>query len=119
MSSTAASPRTRAIRTLHLVLHELKSLWLPVAKDWRLNKALWRLTGLNKQEMIDKVGAKQVEIWRRSFDIHRRHSTPTAAAGRSPLPGIAVPEPSLKDRSAGVLPYYDAEIAPAHGAASR
>ena len=27
------SLQTRAIRTLHLVLHELQSLWLPVAKD--------------------------------------------------------------------------------------
>lgn len=27
---------TRAIRTLHLVLHEMDRLWLPVAKDWRL-----------------------------------------------------------------------------------
>ena len=31
------SLQTRAIRTLHLALHELGSLWLPVAKDWRLN----------------------------------------------------------------------------------
>ena len=27
------------------------------------------LTGLNKQEMIDKVGEEQVKIWRRSYDI--------------------------------------------------
>jgi len=54
---------TRAIRTLHLVLHELGSLWLPVAKDWRLNERHYGgLTGLNKQEMIDKVGAEQVKI---------------------------------------------------------
>ena len=45
-------------------------LWLPVAKDWRLNERHYGgLTGLNKQEMIDKVGAEQVKIWRRSFDI--------------------------------------------------
>ena len=61
---------TRAIRTLHLVLHELDSLWLPVAKDWHLNERHYGgLTGLNKQEMIDKVGAEQVKIWRRSYDI--------------------------------------------------
>ena len=45
-------------------------LWLPVTKDWRLNERHYGgLTGLNKQEMIDKVGADQVQIWRRSFDI--------------------------------------------------
>src|SRR5687767_14987021 len=64
------SLQTRAIRTLHLVLHELESLWLPVAKDWRLNERHYGgLTGLNKQEMIDQVGAEQVQIWRRSYDI--------------------------------------------------
>ena len=52
---------TRAIRTLHLVLHEMGRLWLPVTNDWRLNERHYGgLTGLNKQEMIDKVGAEQV-----------------------------------------------------------
>ena len=61
---------TRAIRTLHLVLHEMNRLWLPTTKDWRLNERHYGgLTGLNKQEMIDKLGAEQVKIWRRSFDI--------------------------------------------------
>jgi 2,3-bisphosphoglycerate-dependent phosphoglycerate mutase len=61
---------TRAIRTLDLGLHEMDRLWLPVTKDWRLNERHYGgLTGLNKQEMIDKVGAEQVKIWRRSFDI--------------------------------------------------
>lgn len=109
---------TRAIRTLHLVLHELDSLWLPVAKDWHLNERHYGgLTGLNKQEMIDKVGAEQVKIWRRSYDIpppplpedseydvshDRRYS------------GIPVPNTeSLKDTIARALPYYEAEIAPA------
>ncbi|MDE2042744.1 MAG: 2,3-bisphosphoglycerate-dependent phosphoglycerate mutase, partial [Alphaproteobacteria bacterium] len=32
------SVQTRAIRTLHLVLHEMDRLWLPVTKDWRLNE---------------------------------------------------------------------------------
>ena len=61
---------TRAIRTLHLVLHEMDRLWLPVSKDWRLNERHYgALTGLNKQELIDEVGAEQVKIWRRSYDI--------------------------------------------------
>jgi hypothetical protein len=47
---------TRAIRTLHLALHEMDQLWLPVAKDWHLNERHYgALTGLDKQEMVDQV----------------------------------------------------------------
>src|SRR6476661_10178919 len=61
---------TRAIRTLHLVLHEMGRLWLPVTKDWRLNERHYGgLTGLDKAETAAKHGDDQVKIWRRSFDI--------------------------------------------------
>ena len=115
---------TRAIRTLHLVLHELDSLWLPVAKDWRLNERHYGgLTGLNKQQMIDKVGAEQVQVWRRSFDV----PPPPLEAGSEcdvgadrRYAGIAVPDTeSLKDTIERVLPYYEAEIAPALRAGKR
>lgn len=109
---------TRAIRTLHLVLHELDSLWLPVAKDWHLNERHYGgLTGLNKQEMIDKVGAEQVKIWRRSYDIPPPplpEDSPYNVGGDRRYAGLPVPNTeSLKDTIARALPYYDAEIAPA------
>jgi 2,3-bisphosphoglycerate-dependent phosphoglycerate mutase len=112
------SVQTRAIRTLHLVLHEMERLWLPVAKDWHLNERHYGgLTGLNKQEMIDKVGAEQVKIWRRSFDVPPpplEPDSPYAVVGDRRYEGIAVPTTeSLKDTIARVLPYYEAEIAPA------
>ena len=112
------SVQTRAIRTLHLVLLEMGRLWLPVAKDWHLNERHYGgLTGLNKQEMIDKVGVEQVQIWRRSFDIPPpplEADSPYAVAGDRRYQGIAVPSAeSLKDTIARVLPYYEAEIAPA------
>jgi len=112
------SVQRRAIRTLHLVLHEMGRLWLPVAKDWHLNERHYGgLTGLNKQEMIEKVGAEQVKIWRRSFDIPPPPlgpDSPYAVAGDRRYAGIAVPDTeSLKDTIARVLPYYEAEIAPA------
>ena len=109
---------TRAIRTLHLVLHEMDRLWLPVTKDWRLNERHYGgLTGLNKQEMIDKVGADQVKIWRRSFDIPPpplAEDSPCNVSGDRRYDGIAIPSAeSLKDTIERVLPYYEREIVPA------
>ncbi len=111
------SVQTRAIRTLHLVLHEMDRLWLPVTKDWRLNERHYGgLTGLNKQEMIDKVGADQVKIWRRSFDVPPPPlpaDSPYNVAGDRRYAGITVPAAeSLKDTIARALPYFQAEIAP-------
>ena len=115
---------TRAIRTLDLVLHEMERLWLPVSKDWRLNERHYGgLTGLNKQEMIDKVGEEQVRIWRRSFDIPPpplAADSPYEVSGDRRYAGIAVPQTeSLKDTIARALPYYEAEIAPALAAGKR
>ena len=109
---------TRAIRTLHLVLHELDSLWLPVAKDWHLNERHYGgLTGLNKQEMIDKVGAEQVKIWRRSYDIPPPplpEDSPYNVAADRRYAGLPVPSTeSLKDTIARALPYFELEVAPA------
>ena len=93
-------------------------LWLPVTKDWRLNERHYGgLTGLNKQEMIDKVGAEQVKIWRRSYDIPPPPldaDSPYDVSGDRRYAGIDVPRTeSLKDTIARALPYYEAEIAPA------
>ncbi len=115
---------TRAIRTVHLALHEMDRLWLPVTKDWRLNERHYGgLTGLNKQEMIEKVGAEQVQIWRRSFDTPPPplpSDSPYNASQDRRYAGIAVPDTeSLKDTIARALPYYEAEIAPALSAGKR
>ncbi len=111
------SLQTRAIRTLNLVLEEMGRLWVPVTKDWRLNERHYGgLTGLNKADMIEKVGAAQVQEWRRSFDI-----PPPPLDGDSPYrvrddrryAGIDIPHSeSLKDTIARVLPYYEATITP-------
>jgi len=115
---------TRAIRTLHLVLHEMDRLWLPVTKDWRLNERHYGgLTGLNKQEMIDKVGAEQVKIWRRSYDIPPPpldEDSPYDVSADRRYAGIEVPQTeSLKDTIARALPYYNAEIVPALSSGKR
>jgi 2,3-bisphosphoglycerate-dependent phosphoglycerate mutase len=115
---------TRAIRTLHLTLHEMDRLWLPVAKDWRLNERHYGgLTGLNKQEMIDKVGAEQVQMWRRSYDIPPPplpEDSPCNVSHDRRYAGIEVPRTeSLKDTIARALPYYELEIVPALNAGKR
>jgi len=115
---------TRAIRTLHLVLHEMDRLWLPVTKDWHLNERHYGgLTGLNKQEMIDKVGEEQVKIWRRSFDIP---PPPLDAGSRYDVSGdrrydgLDVPQTeSLKDTIARAVPYTNARLRRALSAGRR
>jgi len=109
---------TRAIRTLHLVLHEMDQLWLPTTKDWRLNERHYGgLTGLNKAEMIDKVGAEQVKIWRRSYDIPPPpldKDSPYDVSRDRRYAGIEIPRTeSLKDTIARALPCYRQEIVPA------
>jgi 2,3-bisphosphoglycerate-dependent phosphoglycerate mutase len=93
-------------------------LWLPVAKDWRLNERHYGgLTGLNKQEMREKVGDEQVLIWRRSFDIAPPpldSGSPWNVAADRRYANVAVPATeSLKDTIERVLPYWDEAIAPA------
>ena len=112
------SLQTRAIKTLNIVLEEMKRLWLPVEKDWHLNERHYGgLTGLNKAEMIAKVGEEQVQIWRRSFDIPpppMEQDSPFDLSGDRRYADIEVPRTeSLKDTIARVLPYWEERIAPA------
>tara|TARA_Y100000310_G_scaffold345846_1_gene471164 strand:- start:53392 stop:54135 length:744 start_codon:yes stop_codon:yes gene_type:complete len=59
----------RGTKTTTLCLNEMK-LKIPVIKSWRLNERHYgALQGLNKEDMAKKFGAKQVLIWRRSYDI--------------------------------------------------
>ena len=115
---------TRAIRTLHLALHEMDRLWLPVDKHWRLNERHYGgLTGFNKQEMREKVGDEQVQIWRRSFDVPPpplEDDSPCNVAGDRRYAGIPIPKSeSLKDTIARVLPYYEVDVAEALRAGQR
>ncbi len=115
---------TRAIRTLHLALHEMDQLWLPVAKDWRLNERHYGgLTGLNKQEMIDEVGAEQVKIWRRSYDVPPPplpDDSPYDVSGDRRYAEVEVPRTeSLKDTIERALPYYHSDVEPALRAGKR
>ncbi|QUL37383.1 2,3-diphosphoglycerate-dependent phosphoglycerate mutase [Erythrobacter sp. JK5] len=111
------SVQTRAIRTLHLALHQAGRLWIPVTKHWRLNERHYGgLTGLNKQEMRDKHGDEQVHIWRRSFDTPPPPIEPGSQYDLSGDPryaGVDVPKAeSLKLTIERVLPYWEEAIVP-------
>lgn len=83
----------RAQKTLELVLKELDDLNLLTERNEALNERDYGdLTGQNKDEAREKFGEKQVQIWRRSFDV-------------APPNGE-----SLKDTAARTLPYFEKKI---------
>ena len=108
---------TRAIRTCNMALRLSDQLFVPVAKDWRLNERHYGgLTGLNKAETAAEHGEDQVRIWRRSYDIAPPPLAPGGAydfhADRR-YTGVAIPDTeSLKTTLERTLPYWRLEIAP-------
>jgi 2,3-bisphosphoglycerate-dependent phosphoglycerate mutase len=110
----------RAIRTLWIALDEMDLMWLPVERTWRLNERHYgALQGLNKTQTVEKHGAEQVKVWRRSYDIpppplarddpgHPRFERRYAQVPPAELPACE----SLKDTLARVLPFWEARIAP-------
>jgi 2,3-bisphosphoglycerate-dependent phosphoglycerate mutase len=111
---------TRAVRTLWIVLDEMKLMWIPVENSWRLNERHYgSLQGLDKAQTTAKHGEAQVKIWRRSYDIpppplpetderHPKHDPRYASLTPSVLPGTE----SLKTTLARVQPYWEDRIAP-------
>ena len=64
------SKLSRAINSLKIILDTIDSSNLKIIKTDSLNERHYGgLTSLNKDEIIKKYGSKQVQIWRRSFDI--------------------------------------------------
>jgi 2,3-bisphosphoglycerate-dependent phosphoglycerate mutase len=110
----------RAIRTLWITLDEMDLMWLPVERSWRLNERHYgALQGLNKAQTVEKHGADQVKIWRRSYDIpppalalddkrHPRFERRYAALPASDLPATE----SLKTTLDRVMPYWTSRLAP-------
>ena len=60
----------RAINSLEIILKILDKQNAEVIKNDALNERHYGgLTSLNKDETIKKYGSKQVQIWRRSYDV--------------------------------------------------
>ncbi len=92
---------TRAIKTLEIVLEEIGQSDLGVEKSQALNERMYGdLQGLNKAETVERHGAEQVKLWRRSFDVRP--------------PGGE----SLKDTANRVVPYYQQKIWPVFSSGS-
>lgn len=85
----------RAIHTLDLILEETGQTDMPTTRNEALNERDYGdLSGQNKAELAEKVGAEQVHIWRRSYDV-------------APPGGE-----SLKDTFERVIPYFEEHIKP-------
>jgi 2,3-bisphosphoglycerate-dependent phosphoglycerate mutase len=110
----------RAIRTLWLIQDEMDLLWIPVHHAWQINERHYgALQGANKEEMTAKVGEKQVQIWRRSFDVQPpalEISDPRYPGNDAKYKGLTKKQlpltESLKDTIARVVPYWEKVIAP-------
>jgi 2,3-bisphosphoglycerate-dependent phosphoglycerate mutase len=109
---------TRAIRTLWLILEEMRLMWIPVERHWRLNERHYgALQGLNKAETAARHGPEQLKIWRRSYSVpppplprddprHPRHDPRYAGLDPSTLPATE----SLETTLARVKPYWEDRI---------
>ena len=84
----------RAIRTGEIIANKI-GYTDEIIQNKALNERHYgELQGLNKAEIGEKVGAEQLHIWRRSYDV-------------------APPEgESLKNTLERVVPYFQAEIEP-------
>jgi 2,3-bisphosphoglycerate-dependent phosphoglycerate mutase len=110
----------RAIKTLWLALEQMDLMWIPVYNSWRLNERHYgALQGLNKVAMVDRFGAEQVRLWRRSYDVRPPdlalddERSPAKDPRYAQLKKEEIPlAECLKDTVARVLPYWLDTIAP-------
>ena len=107
----------RAINTLSIILNILNKSNAEITKAWELNERHYgALTGFNKDEIIKKHGSKQVQIWRRSFDVPpppMNSLHPYKNKIYANIPKDKIPEnESLKDTFKRVVPYYEKKIEP-------
>ena len=101
----------RAINSLEIILKILDKQNAEIIKDTALNERHYgELTSLNKDETIKKYGNKQVQIWRRSFDIPPP-SINSQHTYKNKINSNILGE-SLKDTFERVIPYYNEKIEP-------
>ena len=101
----------RAINSLEIILKILDKQHAKIIKDSALNERHYGgLTSLNKDETIKKYGSKQVQIWRRSYDV-----PPPKMDSQHPYKNKIksnILGESLRDTFERVIPYYSEKIEP-------
>ena len=110
----------RAVKSLWLVLEEMDLMWIPIHQHWRLNERHYgALQGASKAMAVERFGAEQVQLWRRSYEVRPPAREPTSdrSGGTDPryahLPPEVVPlTESLADTVERVVLYYYESIAP-------
>jgi len=113
----------RASLTLETILNETGQKDVEVIKSCSLNERHYGgLTGLNKSDCVQKYGEKQVQIWRRAYDIRpppmednhpyqetiSEYMTTVCSMRREHIP----PSESLKDLIGRTIPYFTDVIGP-------
>ena len=112
-----SSFQIRAINTLKLIQDTLRSNMSPV-KAWQLNERHYgALTGLNKDEMKEKLGEDKIHEFRRSWDIKPEPQSknnpyhPINIDTYKTVPRDKIPDTeSLKDTYERVIKYYNSDI---------
>jgi 2,3-bisphosphoglycerate-dependent phosphoglycerate mutase len=112
-----SSFQLRAINTLKLIQDTLRNRDKPI-KAWQLNERHYgALTGLNKDEMREKLGEDKIHKFRRSWNIK-----PDPLSKNNPyhplnidiynnIPKEKIPDTeSLKDTYERVIEYYNSDI---------
>ena len=112
-----SSFQLRAINTLKLIKNTLRNK-NEIIKAWELNERHYgNLTGLNKDEMKEKIGGKKILEFRRSWDIRPEPLNKTSPYHPlnikiyENIPKKNIPNTeSLEDTYNRVVPYYKREI---------
>ena len=115
-----ASYLKRGIKTLWTILDAMDLNWVPLTYAWQLNERHYgALQGLNKAETLEKYGAEQVHLWRRSYNIrpplldtvdptHPSHDPRYKNLSKDETPSGEC----LKDTYARAVPYWENIIVP-------
>jgi 2,3-bisphosphoglycerate-dependent phosphoglycerate mutase len=112
-----SSFQLRANHTLKIIqksLNDEKNF----ARAWELNERHYGgLTGLNKEEMSEKLGKEKVHQFRRSWDLRpdpldkKNEFHPLNISTYKDIPSKKIPDTeSLKDTYERVINYYESEI---------
>lgn len=109
----------RAVNTAGIALDVADRHWISVKRSWRLNERHYGgLQGENKDDAVDRFGADQVRLWRRSYDVSPPAMERDVYTGqleeRSYMDGsYVVPETEcLRDVMDRIEPYWVSDIVP-------